>query len=75
MESIITSIRQLLDELEEKIQMIPNDHQIHNSKYKDIDANSQEDIKEYVKELIREINNLKENKNNRNNDNDIQHDE
>ncbi len=68
MESIITSIRQLLDELEEKIQMIPNDHQIHNSKHKDIDANSQEDIKEYVKELIREINNLKENKNNRNKD-------
>jgi chorismate mutase len=68
MESIITSIRQLLDELEEKIQMIPKDQQIHNSKYKDIDANSQEDIREYVKELIREINNLKENKNKRNKD-------
>jgi hypothetical protein len=73
MESIITSIRQLLDELEEKIQMIPKDQQIHNSKYEDIDANSQEDIKEYAKELIREINNLKENKNNRNKD--IQYDE
>jgi hypothetical protein len=73
MESIITSIRQLLDELEQKIQMIPKDQQIPNSKYKDIDANSQEDIKEYVKELIREINNLKENKNNRNKD--IQYDE
>ncbi len=73
MESIITSIRQLLDELEEKIQRIPNDQQIHNSNYKDIDANSQqEDIKEYLKELIREINNLKENKNNRNKD--IQYD-
>jgi hypothetical protein len=68
MESTITSIRQLLDELEEKIQMIPKDQQNRNSKYKDIDANSQEDIKEYVKELIREINNLKENKNNRNKD-------
>ena len=68
MESIITSIRQLLDELEEKIQTIPKDQQIHNSKYKDMDANSQEDIKEYVKELIMEINNLKENKNNRNKD-------
>jgi hypothetical protein len=68
MESIITSIRQLLDELEEKIQMISKDQQIHNLKYKDIDANSQEDIKEYVKELIREINNLKENKNNRSKD-------
>ena len=73
MESIITSIRQLLDELEEKIRMIPKDQQIHNSKYKDMDANSQEDIKEYVKELIMEINNLKENKNNRNKD--IQYDE
>ena len=73
MESIITSIRQLLDELEEKIQIIPNDQQNHTSKYKDIDANSQEDTKEYVKELIREINNLKENKNNRNKD--IQYDE
>lgn len=73
MESIITSIRQLLDELEEKIQMIPKDQQIRNSKYMDIDANSQEDIKEYVKELIMEINNLKENKNNRNKD--IQHHE
>ncbi len=69
MESIITSIRQLLDELEEKIQTIPKDQQIHNSKYKDIDLNNQEDIKEYVKELIREINNLKENKNKRNKDN------
>ncbi len=68
MESIITSIRQLLDELEEKIQMISKDQQIHNSKYKDIDANSQDDIKEYVKELIREINTLKENKNNRSKD-------
>ena len=68
MESIITSIRQLLDELEEKIQMIPKDQQIQNSKYKDIDANSHEDIKEYVKELIREINTLKENKNNRSKD-------
>lgn len=68
MESIITSIRQLLDELEEKIQMIPKDQQIHNSKHKDIDSNTQEDVKEYVKELIREINNLKENKNNRNKD-------
>ena len=66
MESIITSIRQLLDELEEKIQMIPKDQQIHNSIFKDIDANSQEDIKEYVKQLIREIDNLKENKINRN---------
>ena len=73
MESIITSIRQLLDELEEKIKEIPNDRQIHNSKYNEIDPNSQEDIKEYVKELIREINNLKENKNNRNKD--IQYDE
>ena len=73
MESIIISIRQLLDELEEKIKEIPNDQQIHNSKYKDIDSNSQEDIKEYVKELIREINNLKKNKNNRNKD--IQYDE
>ena len=68
MESIITSIRQLLDELEEKIQKIPNDQQIHISKYQVIDATSQEDIKEYVKELIREINKLKENKNNRNKD-------
>ena len=68
MESIITSIRQLLDELEEKIQTIPKDQQIHDSKYKDIDANSQDDIKEYVKELIREIDNLKENKKNRNKD-------
>ena len=73
MESIITSIRQLLDELEEKIQMIPKDQQIHNSQYKDIDADSQEDIKEYVKELIMEINNIKENKSNRNKD--IQYDE
>ncbi len=63
----------MLDELEEKIQMIPMDHQNHNSKYKDIDANSQEDIKEYVKELIREINNLKKNKDKRNKD--IQYDE
>ena len=68
MESIITSIRQLLDELEEKIQTVPKDQQIHNSKYKDIDTNSQDDIKEYVKELIREINTLKENKNNRSKD-------
>ena len=68
MESIITSIRKLLDELEEKIQMIPKDQQIHNSIFKDIDANSQEDIKEYVKQLIREIDNLKENKKNRNKD-------
>ncbi len=68
MESIITSIRQLLDELEEKIQMIPKDQQIHNSIFKDIDAKSQEDIKEYFKELIMEINNRKENKNNRNKD-------
>ena len=66
MESIITSIRQLLDELEEKIQKISNDQQIHISKYKDMDANSQEDIKEYVKELVKEISNLKENKNYRN---------
>ena len=73
MESIITSIRQLLDELEEKIQMIPRDQQIHNSKCNDIEVSCQEDIKEYVKELIREINNLKENKNNRNKD--IQYDE
>jgi hypothetical protein len=73
MESIISSIRQLLDELEERIQKIPNDQQTQNSKYKDSDAtNSQEDIKEYVKELIREINNLKENKNNRNKE--MQHD-
>ncbi len=72
MESIINSIRQLLDELEEKIQKIPNDQQIYNSKFKDIDANSHEDIKVYVKELIREINNLKK-KNNRNKD--IQYDE
>lgn len=68
MESIITSIRQLLDELEEKIQMIPKNQQIHNSIYKDTDANSQDDIKEYIKELIREINTLKENKNNRSKD-------
>ncbi len=71
MESIITSIRQLLDELEEKMQMIPKDQQSHKSKYKDIDANNQEDVKEYVKELIKEIHNLKESKNNRNKD--IQH--
>ncbi|MEJ7640799.1 MAG: hypothetical protein WKF36_01245 [Candidatus Nitrosocosmicus sp.] len=62
MESIINTIRQLLDELEEKIQKIPNDQQIYNSKFKDIDANSHEDIKEYVKELIREKNNLKKKK-------------
>jgi chloramphenicol O-acetyltransferase len=73
MESIISSIRQLLDELEEKIQMISRDQQTHNSKYKDIDAKSQEDIKDYVKELIRERNNIKENKINQNKD--TQHDD
>jgi hypothetical protein len=73
MESIINSIRQLLDELEEKIQMIPKDQPIPNSNYKYTDAKIQEDIKEYVKELIRERNNLKENKNNQNKD--TQHDD
>ncbi len=68
MESIITSIRKLLDELEEKMQNIPDDYQIINSKYRDIDSDNQDGIKEYVEEIIREINNLKENKKNQNRD-------
>ncbi len=68
MESIITSIRKLLDELEEKMQNIPDDYQIINSKYRDIDSDNQDGIKEYVEEIIREINILKENKKNRNRD-------
>lgn len=68
MESIITSIRKLLDELEEKIQDIPNERRILNSNYKDIEADNQDEIKEYIAELIREINNLKESKKNHNKD-------
>ncbi len=52
----------MLDELEEKIQNIPNDCQIINLRYNDIDSDNQDEVKDYVEQLIREINNLKENK-------------
>ena len=64
MDSIITSIRLLLDELEEKIQMISKDKQSSNAKNKNIDSDNQIEIKEYINDLIREIKYLKENKKN-----------
>ena len=64
MESIITSIRYLLDELEEEIQLVTKNHYMSKLQDGDTLPNEPDEIKEYVKELISEIRALKESKEN-----------
>jgi hypothetical protein len=64
MESIINSIRHLLDELEEEIQLVTKNKHMSKSQKGDILSDDQDEIKEYVKELITEISRLKEYKEN-----------
>jgi hypothetical protein len=64
MDKIITSIPQLLEELEGKIQMVANTQIDFLFEYTDIQSlNSSEEIRNYVDEVIIEITALKEKKN------------
>ncbi len=66
MERIITSIRQLLEELEEEIQIIKKEQKENLFRFTDIrSTNSQDEIKQYINELISEISEFKEMKTDR----------
>jgi len=66
MERIITSIRQLLEELEEEIQMVKKEQTESLFRFIDIrSTNNQDEIKQHINELIREIADFKEKKSDR----------